>query len=82
MLDFESTCWQDQKNSPPNEIIEFPVVLISLSTVRVVVKGGFESHAGRCGGGVPAVRDASGAAEALCLLHPADRHQVLHPTLH
>lgn len=38
VLDFESTCWQDQKNSPPNEIIEFPVVLISLSTGGVAAE--------------------------------------------
>ena len=35
VLDFESTCWEDKSFSPP-EIIEFPVVLISLRTGEVL----------------------------------------------
>ena len=35
VLDFESTCWEDKAFAPP-EIIEFPVVLISLRTGEVL----------------------------------------------
>ena len=30
VIDFESTCWDERSNAPPPEIIEFPVVLVSL----------------------------------------------------
>lgn len=36
VLDFESTCWEEKKNSPPNEIIEFPAVLLDTSSGAVV----------------------------------------------
>jgi len=36
VLDFESTCWPDKTSSFPPEIIEFPVVLLCLSTGRIV----------------------------------------------
>ena len=36
VIDFESTCWEERVNVPPQEIIEFPVVLVSLSTGSVV----------------------------------------------
>ena len=35
VLDFESTCWEEKNFAPP-EIIEFPVVLISLKTGEVL----------------------------------------------
>ena len=68
--------------SPRSEQLEQLEQLELVLNARVVVRGGIDKPAGRCGGGVPAVRDAGGAAEALALLHPADGHQVLHPTLH
>eukprot|EP00090_Calanus_glacialis_P006079 TRINITY_DN14772_c0_g1_i1.p1 TRINITY_DN14772_c0_g1~~TRINITY_DN14772_c0_g1_i1.p1 ORF type:complete len:303 (-),score=99.55 TRINITY_DN14772_c0_g1_i1:533-1441(-) len=36
VIDFESTCWSEKANSPSPEIIEFPVVLLSLTTGKVV----------------------------------------------
>ena len=36
VIDFESTCWEERVNVPPQEIIEFPVVLVSLTTGSVV----------------------------------------------
>jgi len=36
VIDFESTCWSEKHNSPPSEIIEFPVVLLCLTTGKVV----------------------------------------------
>ena len=36
VIDFESTCWEERVNVPPQEIIEFPVVLVSLSTGSVL----------------------------------------------
>ena len=38
ILDFESTCWEDRSQAPPPEIIEFPVVLLSLRTGEVVAE--------------------------------------------
>jgi len=34
VIDFESTCWAERSNAPPPEIIEFPVILLCLSTGR------------------------------------------------
>ena len=34
VLDFESTCWKGRENAPPPEIIEFPVLLLCLSSVK------------------------------------------------
>lgn len=36
ILDFESTCWKNRHAAPPPEIIEFPVVLLDLSTGDIV----------------------------------------------
>jgi len=36
VIDFESTCWAEKTNSPSPEIIEFPVVLLCLTTGKVV----------------------------------------------
>jgi len=36
VIDFESTCWSEKFNSPSPEIIEFPVVLLSLTTGKIV----------------------------------------------
>jgi len=36
ILDFESTCWEEKSTAPPAEIIEFPVVLLSLKTGQVL----------------------------------------------
>lgn len=38
VIDFESTCWKDKAGSPPPEVIEFPVVLLSLVTGKVVAE--------------------------------------------
>jgi len=35
ILDFESTCWKNKASSYPPEIIEFPVVLLNLSTGEI-----------------------------------------------
>ena len=35
VLDFEATCWEE-RTSPPPEIIEFPVVLLSLRTGEIL----------------------------------------------
>lgn len=32
VIDFESTCWSERSNAPSPEIIEFPVILLCLST--------------------------------------------------
>jgi len=36
VIDFESTCWKERAGAPPPEIIEFPVVLLSLTTGKIV----------------------------------------------
>ena len=39
VIDFESTCWEggcERPSNPPPEIIEFPVVLLSLQTGDIV----------------------------------------------
>jgi len=36
VIDFESTCWEEKVNIPPPEIIEFPVVLLCLSSGKIV----------------------------------------------
>ena len=36
VIDFESTCWEERVNVPPPEIIEFPVVLVSLISGSLV----------------------------------------------
>ena len=36
VLDFESTCWEEKSSSPPPEIIEFPVVLLSMRTGEIL----------------------------------------------
>jgi len=38
VIDFESTCWAEKNNSPSPEIIEFPVVLLCLTTGKVVAE--------------------------------------------
>lgn len=38
VIDFESTCWKDKTGAPPPEVIEFPVVLLSLVTGKVVAE--------------------------------------------
>ncbi|XP_065342622.1 ERI1 exoribonuclease 2 isoform X2 [Cloeon dipterum] len=35
VIDFESTCWDSKFSSPPQEIIEFPAVLINLKTGEI-----------------------------------------------
>eukprot|EP00092_Neocalanus_flemingeri_P016291 GFUD01017636.1.p1 GENE.GFUD01017636.1~~GFUD01017636.1.p1 ORF type:complete len:301 (+),score=100.84 GFUD01017636.1:45-947(+) len=42
VIDFESTCWAEKANSPSPEIIEFPAVLLCLTTGRVVSE--FQSY--------------------------------------
>ena len=36
VLDFESTCWEDKVSASPPEIIEFPVILLSLKTGEIL----------------------------------------------
>merc|ERR550519_3145389 len=36
VIDFESTCWKERAGAPPPEIIEFPVVLLSLTNGKIV----------------------------------------------
>lgn len=38
ILDFESTCWRDRNTASPPEIIEFPVVLLDLSSGAIVAE--------------------------------------------
>jgi len=38
VIDFESTCWAEKNNSPSPEIIEFPVVLLCLTTGKAVAE--------------------------------------------
>ena len=36
VLDFEATCWSQKTNCPPNEIIEFPAVLLDTESGRIL----------------------------------------------
>jgi len=38
VLDFESTCWAEKTNTSPPEIIEFPVVLLCLTTGKILAE--------------------------------------------
>jgi len=38
ILDFESTCWKERATAPPPEIIEFPVVLLHLSSGEILAE--------------------------------------------
>lgn len=43
VIDYEATCEQGNSSNYPHEIIEFPIVLINLKTMKIVIFPSFFS---------------------------------------